>query len=180
MERRRSGFTLIELMIAMGIFAIFIGSAVAALGRMMQMSTAQAQELTIQQNFRFAVDSLTNDARLATNITLLGGTGDSLEMSEEVQFTLLQDGTVHTIRYVAEQVHVGNTSSPWVLRRYDKIGVVQVVQPVTEDMPQLLRVYFINSARQVYVILVGQMTYFDTTREVALVSLVWARNRPPT
>jgi len=175
MGRRRSGFTLIELMIAMGIFAIFIGSAVAALGRMMQMSTAQAQEMTIQQNFRFAIDSLSNDARLATNITLLGGTGDSLEMSEEVQFTLLQDG-IHTIRYVAEQVDVGNALSPWVLRRYDN----GVAQPVTEDLPQLLRVYFINSARQVYVILVGRMTYFDTTREVVLVSLVWARNRPPT
>jgi len=178
MKTRRRGFTLIELMIALGIFAIFIGSAVASLGRMMQMSTAQAQEMTIQQNFRFAVDSLTNDARLATDITLLGGTAEgSLEMTEEVEFTL---ANTHKIRYHAEQVDLGNPSSPWVLKRYDTFGGVEAAQPVTEELPQLLRVYFINSARQVYVILVGQMSYFGTTRGVALVSLVWARNLPPT
>jgi prepilin-type N-terminal cleavage/methylation domain-containing protein len=160
MGTKRCGLTLIELMIALAVFAVVVGLAVASLGRMMQMSTAQVQEMMIQQNFRFAIDSITNDARLATHIDLLGGTGDSLEMSEEVEFSLANG---HTIRYIAEQVDSVNPASPWVLRRYDNGSA----QPVTEELPQVLRVYFINSARQVYVVLVGRMTYFDTTREVA-------------
>jgi prepilin-type N-terminal cleavage/methylation domain-containing protein len=172
MRLRRHGFTLIELVVAMALLFVLMALVLAGVGTFLQSSTAQQQEMLLEQNFRFATDTLSNDARQAIAITIPGGAAGNLYLDESIQFTTQDpDGNpahTHTIQYSTE-AH-GTT---FVLARKVDGGASQ---PVTEEIPQLLKVYFIKAGKKVFIVMVGSLTYYGHTRNVALSSLVFARN----
>jgi len=47
---------------------------------------------------------------------------------------------------------------------------------VTEDIPELVKVYFVYSGRKIYVMMVGKTTNYGKDTLVSLVSLVYGRN----
>lgn len=54
--------------------------------------------------------------------------------------------------------------------------LIGVPQPITEDMHQLVKVYFVRSGGKVIVIVVGKLKYFGKERTISFSSLVFSRN----
>lgn len=172
MRHSRRGFTLVELVVAIALLFVLLIMVLGGVGTFLQASTAEQQEMLLEQNFRFATDTLSIDARQAISIATPGGSAGNLYLDETIEFTT-QDpdgvaGHIHTIEY--STVTHGST---FVLSRKVDGGVGQ---PVTEEIPQLLKVYFIKSGKKVFIVMVGRMSYYGRTRSVALSSLVYARN----
>lgn len=64
-ERRRNAFTLVEIMIAMTLFAILGAAAVTFLIKQTRAVTTTAGRLDAQQNLSFALDAIDHDLRVA-------------------------------------------------------------------------------------------------------------------
>lgn len=179
----RRGFTLIELMVSMAILAVVLVGVFGAMGSYLRLGAAQAQENLLQQNFRFAMDTISTDARQALAVGVSNATDYySIFMTKNLVFQLpLPDGWVQyevkpgpgeTSRLVRERgTYSVGTDGIWTF------AATSPEQPVTEDIPQLLQVYFVTSGNRVFAILVGRMSYSGTSRDVSLVSLVYTRNR---
>lgn len=180
---RRRGFTLIELMVALAVFAVILIITSMAVGGLLRMGTAEDQQNTLQQNFRFAVDSISSDARQAVAVGVPGSSSTIFTMTDSVCFKVPEGGSLTWVQYSVKQVsgsfeldreHVIYNNDPdnpvWSpLATPDN-------QPVTEHMPELLKAYFIHSGTRLFVVMVGRMTYFGQQRTVSLVSLVYARS----
>ena len=183
--RSRRGFTLIELMVSMAILSLVLMGTFSAMGSYLRLGAAQAQENLLQQNFRFAMDTISTDARQALAVGVANPNDYySMFVTDNLVFQLPEpDGWV---RYrVLPTVSAGVVvASELVRERGTYLASTAtftpltpaVVQPVTENIPQLLQAYFVTSGSRVFVILVGRMTYSGTSRDVSLVSLVYTRN----
>jgi len=175
----RRGFTLIELMVSMAILAVVLVGVFGAMGSYLRLGAAQAQENLLQQNFRFAMDTISTDARQALAV----GVSDANDyystfMTKNLVFQLPNDVWV---QYEVKPGPGGTSRLVRELGMYSDVTLTFTAtppeQPVTEDIPQLLQAYFVMSGSRVFVILVGRMSYSGTSRDVSLVSLVYTRNR---
>jgi prepilin-type N-terminal cleavage/methylation domain-containing protein len=185
---RRRGFTLIELMVALAILAVVMVITLGAVGGFFRMGSAQEQQNTLQQNFRFAVDSISTDARQAMQVGAPGSSNDVFAMTDSVSFQVSEAGTLRWIRYRVNESGGSGFPTAELVREYvtydagtntwsPDTSVAVPARPVTEQIPELLKVYFINSGNRLFVVMVGRMTYFNRQQTVSLVSLVYARNR---
>lgn len=173
---RRSGFTLIEFMVAIGVLMAVLAGTFMALGSYYRMQAVQTDEILLQQNFRYAMDTISNDARDATAFTNLGEISDNFRMSDSLTFTM-PNGNI--VSYDVEQP---SGSTTWIIFRHEKtVGGTEDVAgssgPVTEPINQVLNVYFVNSGTKAIVILVGAVGSGSNRRLVSSVSLLYARNR---
>jgi prepilin-type N-terminal cleavage/methylation domain-containing protein len=173
----RRGFTLIELMVSMAILAVVLVGVFGAMGSYLRLGAAQAQENLLQQNFRFAMDTIGTDARQALAVGVSNSSDYySMFMTKNLVFQLpdgwvqyeVKPGLGETSRLVRERGTYSATTLEFT---------VSSEQPVTEDIPQLLQAYFVTSGNRIFAILVGRMSYSGTSRDVSLVSLVYTRNR---
>lgn len=165
--RSRLGFTLVELVVAMAILVVLLTVLIGGVASFLRVTNAQEQEMLLEQNFRFAIDTFTNEARQATNITVPGGASGNLYLDESISLEVPIDGTVTTVTYGTVQ-HGSN----YVLVR----TAGGVTQNITEEIPQLIKAYFVKSGKKVFVVLVGRLSYGGRIRQVSLSSLVYARN----
>jgi prepilin-type N-terminal cleavage/methylation domain-containing protein len=169
LNSKQKGFTLIELVVAMAIFLVVISISFSTLSSFFSMRSAQEQEIILQQNFRFALDKMTDDFRQAIS----GPDGIILEpadnaMGEELKFNT-SSGTV------TYKLGAGTSSETHaILRQVDDYPA----QPVTEDMHQLVKTYFVRSGGKVIIIVVGKLKYFGKERTISFTSLVFSRNSP--
>jgi len=162
-RKNRKGFTLVELVVALAVFIVIITISFSALSRFFAMRSAQEQEMILQQNFRFVLDKMAYDFRQAKNGTggiILEPVNDNA-MGEELQFNT----SGGTITY---NLGAGASSGTHAICRNG--------QPVTEDMHQLVKVYFVRSGGKVIMIVVGNLEYFGKERTISFSSLVFSRN----
>src|SRR5450830_1143538 len=90
----RRGFTLIELMVSMAILAVVLVGVFGAMGSYLRLGASQAQEDLLQQNFRFAMDTISTDARQALGVGVLNPDDNkSTFMTDSLVFQL-PDGWV--------------------------------------------------------------------------------------
>ncbi len=167
----RKGFTLVELIVALAVFIVIITISFSTLSRFFAMRSAQEQEMILQQNFRFALDKMAYDFRQANSGTggIILKPGDNA-MGEELQFNT-NSGT-ETVTY---KLGTGTSSGTYAIcRQVDDYSP----QPVTEDMHQLVKVYFVRSGGKVIMIVVGRLEYFGKERTISFTSLVFSRNSP--
>ena len=163
LKKNRKGFTLIELVVAMAIFLVVISISFSTLSSFFSMKSAQEQETILQQNFRFALDKMTYDFRQANSGTggIILEPADDNSMGEELKF---------------------NTSSGTVTYKLDPStssgthAICRNGQPVTEDMHQLVKMYFVRAGGKVIIIVVGRLKYFGKERTISFTSLVFSRN----
>ncbi len=166
-KKKRKGFTLVELVVALAIFIVIITISFSTLSRFFAMRSAQEQEMILQQNFRFALDKMAYDFRQASGETILIKP-DSNAMGEELQFNT----SAGTVTY---NLGDGASSGTYAIcRKVDSSSP----QPVTEDMHQLVKVYFVRSGGKVIMIVVGNLEYFGKERTISFSSLVFSRNSP--
>jgi len=175
----RKGFTLVELVVALAVFIVIITISFSALSRFFAMRSAQEQEMILQQNFRFALDKMAYDFRQASgeDIILEPGSNAMGEVlifangTNDVYYFLCSDGGV-SVLYRGERTHDNlltsnpcNITTGWISK-----------QPITEDMHQLAKVYFVRSGGKVIMIVVGNLEYFGKERTISFSSMVFSRN----
>ena len=159
----KKGFTLIELVVAMAIFFIIIAVAFTSISRFYRVRTFYDQQMVLQQNFLYAMDKLSDDFRQAKvvdgSVIIQPGTN---AMGETLQF-YGSDGSL--ITYDLESKDGEKT---WAIYKNG--------YPVTEEMHQLVRLYFITQGGRVIAIIVGKATYMGTTNTVSFTSLIYSRS----
>jgi prepilin-type N-terminal cleavage/methylation domain-containing protein len=157
---KRKGFTLIELIIAMAIFLIIIVMAFSTLSSYFAVRSANDQEMILQQNFRAALDKITYDFIQASSTPVISSplsnsVKDTLTFTgadgDEISYTLVDKG--------------GGTSA--ICRNGD---------PVTENVHQLVKLYFVRSGGKIIMIIIGDLTYFGKERTISFASMVFSRN----
>jgi prepilin-type N-terminal cleavage/methylation domain-containing protein len=163
----KKGFTLIELVVAMAIFFIIIAIAFTSISRFYMVRTFYDQQMTLQQNFLYAMDKLSDDFRQAKVVdgSVITQPGTNA-MGETLQF-YGSDG--NSITYDLESKDGGKT---YAIYRKDNV----TTQPITEEMHQLVKLYFITQGGRIIAIIVGKATYMGTTNTVSFTSLVYSRN----
>jgi len=201
-KKKRRGFTLVELIVALAVFIVIITISFSTLSRFFAMRSAQEQEMILQQNFRemilqqnfrFALDKMAYDFRQAsknpedTSISSLILEPGTNSMGEKLSFVRYDPDTTETMRdiyyflcsnggvsvlYRGERAHDDlltsnpcNVTTGWISK-----------QPITEDMHQLAKVYFVRSGGKVVMIVVGNLKYFGKERTISFSSLVFSRN----
>jgi len=173
-SKRRRGFTLIELIVAMAIFLIIVAMTFGVISRFYLVRTFYEQQIILQRNFVFAMDKLADDFRQASYIdgSIFINPTENNAMIDATQSNSLtfygSDGT--PISYYLK----GNGSGTFAI--YKKVG--SDAQPVTEDMHQLVKLYFIRYGGQVVGIIVGEVSYFGQTNKISFTSMIYSRNSP--
>jgi len=159
-KKNRKGFTLIELIVAMAIFLVVISISFSTLSSFFSMRSAQEQEMILQQNFRFALDKITYDFIQASSAPVI-----SSPQSNSVADTLTFTG--------ADGNEIIYTLVP---KEGGTYAITRNTEPVTENMHQLVKLYFVRSGGKIIVVIVGKMTYFGKEREISFASMVFSRN----
>jgi len=163
---QRNGFTLIELIVAMAIFLIIIVIAFSTLSSYFAVRSANEQEMILQQNFRFALDKMGQDLRQASatsGIPIILPSDNSI--AENLQFQT----DAGLVEYKCSD------AEPYSITR--KVGIASP-QPITEEMHQLVKVYFVRSGGRIIMIIVGKLKYFGKWRTISFTSLMYSRNTP--
>jgi prepilin-type N-terminal cleavage/methylation domain-containing protein len=161
--RRHFGFTLIEVMIVTAVAVVLLGAVFSVNFRITDMWRSERVRQSLQQNFRFAADMMTTNLRQATAISLpVANTfGDVL------QFDYVATPVPHETRHRVTYRRAG--SSPYRVERVEEelqyssgdgkwnpVSGTSTTVPITEDIPTLAAVHFINRGSQVVAILVAQ------------------------
>jgi len=170
LNSKQKGFTLIELIVAMAIFLVVIVIAFSTLSSYFVVRSANEQEMILQQNFRFALDKMADDFRQASTTSgaiILSPTDNS--MGETLKFNTSNGSVVEAVEYKLEPAGSGT----YAITR--QVGTASP-QPVTEEMHQLVKVYFVRSGGKVIMIVVGKLKYFGKERTISFSSLVFSRN----
>ena len=166
LNSKQKGFTLIELVVAMAIFLIVIVIAFSTLSSYFAVRSANVQEMILQQNFRFALDRMAYDFRQATKTDdVIIITPNDNSMGETLKFNT-SNGSVE---YKLELAGSGTYA---IMRQVGSDSP----QPVTEEMHQLVKLYFVRSGGKVIMIVVGKLKYFGKERTISFSSLAFSRN----
>jgi prepilin-type N-terminal cleavage/methylation domain-containing protein len=183
-RKNRKGFTLVELVVALVVFIVIITISFSALSRFFAMRSAQEQEMILQQNFRFVLDKMAYDFRQANIDTtstdpMLIRPSDNA-MGDKLAFTRYESGTTTDIYYF---IKPHGDSYALYREEYTHGDTPEAdtpisSQPVTEDMHQLVKVYFVRAGGKVIMIVVGNLEYFGKERTISFTSLVFSRNSP--
>lgn len=180
--QRRKGFTLLELVISLSIVIITIVMALATFSRFYTVRAFYEQQLVIEQNFRLAIDRITEDFREASNpsgdVIILKP--DDNTMEEELVF-YKSDGTQsYEVRYILKETSSNKFAIYREVSNDFSANPPSIIssQPITEDMNQIVKLYFIRQGGKVIVIIVGKASYFGTSNVVSYTSLIYSRNAP--
>jgi len=180
----KRGFTLIELVVAMAIFLTILAITFSAITNFYRLRVVYDQEIVLQQNFRFAIDKMSEELREASKDP--NNTTDSIivepqdnAIGDELKFTKYYDSTnpyTNDIRYKLE----GSNATGYALYRaeYPHNSAPANDQPVTENMKQLVKAYFVHSGGEVVVILIGKINYFGKENTISYTTLIFSRNSP--
>ncbi len=162
----RKGFTLIELVVAMAVFVAVTAMIFVGTSTMYRFKSVYDQETLIQRNFRVAVDRISQDMRSAVEY----GTEreviqkpEANTMGEELEFHT----STEVINYKLVAKGAGG-AAPFV--------IVRNGQPITEEMNQLVELYFASDGRKVVIMLVGKTNTSGQEKRFSFTSLVYTRN----
>jgi prepilin-type N-terminal cleavage/methylation domain-containing protein len=186
-KRLKSGFTLVELVVSLAIMLIIFAGVFSVIGSFYRVKKAYDQEAVLQQNFRFALDTLSNEFRRANKKTDGTDDGDIIlkpqnnTMDEELIFKSFIDEEWKVIKY-----HIVQVGDRYVLYRsiydyaetYEGLSEAKSSQPLTEEMSQLVKIYFAREGRKIAVIIVGKLDYLGKENLISYTTLIFSRNSP--
>ena len=171
--KKRDGFTLIELVISMAIFLVIITITFGVVSRYYSIRTFYEQQTELERNLVFAVDKLADDVKQSKYVgatVFVNPTNNAMIDATENNALSFYGADGSVISYYLKQ----NVNGTYAI--YRKVGTV--AQPITEDMHQLVKLYFIRYGGEVVVTIVGQISYFGKTNNISFTSLVYSRNSP--
>lgn len=160
--KRRAGFTLIEVMIVVGVTVILLGAVFAVNFRITDLWRSERVRQALQQNFRFAADVMTTNLRQATSVSLpLQNT-----MGDVLTFDYIATPSPSETRHRVTYSRVVNGDYCHIQRREIQVvdaggGVwaetgTPTITAVTEEISSLAALHFIQRGSRVVTILVAQ------------------------
>jgi prepilin-type N-terminal cleavage/methylation domain-containing protein len=170
---KRKGFTLIELVVAMAIFLIIASITFGVISRFYFVRTFYEQQMILQRNFVYAMDKLSDDFRQAiyiNNSVFVNPDNNAMIDAKEDNPLTFYGSDRDEISYYLK----GNGNGTYAIYRKDGANT----QPITEEMHQLVKLYFIRSGGQIIAVIVGQITYFGHTNKISFTSMSYSRNSP--
>lgn len=204
--RLRRGTTLIELVVALALFAAFLYAATAIAGAALGRSAAQKEVLAVQGAFRSACEMIVQDARGASwpddaSVVPPAYTGEkgsnpyivvplSGSLDDQLAVTLPVDGVMHLYRYYMGTIsgaqymvkadYLLNSSTavpdPFYWTANGSSLTLLSTQPITSPLTQLTRAYFVNQAGTVTLLFVADMKLGRAAQQVTYCSNLFVRN----
>lgn len=199
--RLRRGTTLIELVVALALFAAFLYAATAIAGAALGRSATQKEVLAVQGAFRSACEMIVQDARRASwpddvSVVSPAYTGVVVPLSgsldDQLAVTLPVDGVMHLYRYYmgtisgaqymvkADYLLKSSTAVPdpfyWTANANGSSLELLSTQPITSPLTQLTRAYFVNQAGTVTLLFVADMKLGRAGQQVTYCSNLFVRN----
>lgn len=188
----KKGFTLIELNVVLALLLVFSGMVIFTVNNLYRLRSFYDQEMVLQQNFRTAVDRITEEFRQANknsnadyDIIIKPNDYDKSgnAMGEELIFTKYDEieEKTYCVRYRLETSNLGNAlyRIQYLIPEGfnpDEIISLDVGDPITENMKQLVKVYFIRQGGKVIITLIGKIEYFGNEHTFSYTSLIYSRN----
>ena len=172
--RSRNGVTLIELVVALAVFVVVIAGVSAALGTFLKLKSTYDQQMIVQQNFGVAVSRISQDMRAAvTQGNQIVQAPSNNTMGDTLTMYVYNSTTPSSPQQVTYELE-GSAPSGYAVCRN---GV-----PVTENMRQLVKLYFATDGKKVVVMMVGETTYGGKLNKMSFTSLIYTRNTgyPPS
>ena len=152
----------------MAAMIILLGAVFAVNFRVSDLWIAQRERSQIQQNFRFALDAITQEMRQAITI------GQPVEntFGETLEFTLQDPADAIKV----DDVTYGMEADP---ARSGASRITRTVAgtstPVTESIPELAALYFIRSGNRVVMIAVARYKVFGTEQTMSYTTQTFTR-----
>ena len=106
---RQAGFTLVELVVAMGILVLLLAGVYGLLQISLTSWLQGSSKTEVQQVARQAMDSMAREIQFASSITL--------NSASSITFTTVQAGVSKNINY-----YLDTTANPQIIRRNDGTG----------------------------------------------------------
>ncbi|BAL81457.1 PulJ/GspJ family protein [Caldisericum exile] len=179
----RKAFTLIELVVSLAILILIFTIAFSGISSWMRLRTYYDQEMILQQNFRYALSRISSDLMQASkpegsNFSLILAPDDSIHsgnaMGEELIFTYYDGIDTWDIRYRMKNTTNGN--AVYRVKYLHGTSPTSIGEPVTENMKQLVKLYFARQGGKVVVMMVGNLNYFGKEQTISYTSLIYSRN----
>jgi type IV pilus assembly protein PilW len=144
-EKRQSGFTLVELMVAMCISGVLLAVMVFAFTAQTRTYNAQEEISTLQEDLRSALSLMSNEARMATYNPTGGSNAKVITAaSNEFRFSMDLDANGKTTG-ANEDVRYGiNTNNS--LGRDTSGDTKTGLQPMAENIEQLAFEYLVDGS----------------------------------
>ena len=176
--RSRKGVTLIELVVALAVFVVVIAGVSAALGSFFRLKSIYDQRMIVQQNFGVAVSRISQDMRAAVTQGNQIVQAPSINRMGDTLSIYVYDAPTSPSVLVTYHLD-GNSSTGYAV--YRKYGTT-ADQPITENMRQLVKLYFATDGKKVVIMMVGETTYGGKLNMMSFTSLVYTRNTayPPS
>jgi type II secretory pathway pseudopilin PulG len=179
-QRHRTGFTLIELVVAAAITVMIMLGLLAANFRSTATWLSETKRAELEQNLRYAADVITMDVRQAVAIATDPTQPNAMTTDLTIEYTDPQL-LYHRIRALYHRVTTGNLAK--IVRvRTDLTATPQVVFPpedITESITSLSSLYFIVRGPRVTVVMVAQFPVGNSQKSVTYVAQASARNLGP-
>jgi prepilin-type N-terminal cleavage/methylation domain-containing protein len=172
-----SGFTLIELMVAMAAVVILLGAVFAVNFRVSGLWVAQRTRSDIQQNFRFGLDVITQQVRQATAVSLPSDN----TFGEALEFTWRDplDNKVYVVRYAMEPDPAKSDSSRIMRTSVQEGTGVTSTTPVTEGISGLAALHFVRSGNRVVIIAVARYKGLGAEQTITYTTQTFTRVSGP-
>jgi len=190
--RRRAGFTLIELMVAVALVVVFLTIVFSAVSATLRQRSMDQQLLIVEGNFSGACAAISQDVRavgwprpsysgLGSAPLILQPAGKALD-SQLMIVVPSSTGAPYRVRYFLYdfgdgscQIRRGQAAIVSPGSNPNDIGE-ETVDPVTPRLPQIVRMIFANDGARVMITMVARITVNGYTREITYCDLVYPRN----
>ena len=182
------GFTLIELVIVVGVMVILMASVFALNFRAGSAWTSERQRIERLQNFRFAAERLTVQLRAASKSPdPAWNTEDAVvqpaqnEMSDRLVFRSYKEddyGTLRSYRYEYYLEHETSGYQIWCQSYTEDVPgnwVALDLAPVTEPLSTLAAMYFIRDGNRIVIVMVAKYSSGGTQQTVSYTRQVFLR-----
>lgn len=198
---RRNGFTLIELMIVLAVTVILLAAVFTLNFRISGLWSGERARSELQQNFRFATDTISTRVREATNVVQPSAHAISPAlapvnvMSDVLEFDYVPDPLHPSARARvtysrspasgAGPYHIEEKVQTWVssssLQQYPGTGVVETsTRPITEEINSLAATHFIRTGSKIVVVLVAQYRLWGVMKTISYTTQTYVRTQTPT
>lgn len=191
--RRRAGFTLIELMVAVALVVVFLTIVFSAVSATMRQRSMDQQLLIVEGNFSGACAAISQDVRtvgwprpsysgLGSAPLILQPAGKALD-SQLMIVVPSSTGAPYRVRYFLQgfsddscQIMRGEAAIVSPGDNPNNIVGQETIDPVTPRLPQIVRMIFANDGARVMITMVARITVNGYTREITYCDLVYPRN----